>query len=159
MSLLELTDISHFLPHQAISLLVEQSKNPLDLILIWKISAMTISVVTIGVSILQLLLIFTNSAVLSESDLIISAISYAVIMLWQIPYISLSFEDDKTAFANDKVAQVTIGLDAIGIIVKGVLSIFVKTAATTTNIYTTILETMSAIRSIGYFVVSWDYMQ
>ena len=86
----------------------------------------------------------------------LSVLSSITIML-QIPYVKLGLDEDINEFANDALSQLVIVFDIIYILAAGTISYLLSPG--NTDIFSYVFHAMAAFRSIGYFVVAYDYMQ
>ena len=78
--------------------------------------------------------------------------------MFQIPYVKLGLDEDIYEFANDGLSQFVIILDIINIFFEGTL-LYLLAPQSSTNIVSYVFDAMSAFRSIGYFIIAYDYMQ
>ncbi len=64
----------------------------------------------------------------TDDDKIIGSVLSGINILFQIPYINLSFEEDMVEFSNDGFSQFVITLDVIGLALIWILGLFVPSA-------------------------------
>ena len=140
--------------------LVEQAPAAqIDLFAIWKFSALAVAAVNAGEQVLKILSYWLDPKYSGENfdvKVILSVLSSIAIM-FQIPYVKLGLDEDINEFANDALSQVVIVFDIIYILAAGTITYLLNPG--NTDIFSYVFNAMSAFRSIGYFVVAYDYMQ
>jgi len=82
----------------------------------------------------------------------------SIAIIFQIPYVKLGLDEDIYEFANDGLSQFVIILDIIGIFLSGTL-VYLLAPQSSNGIISYVFDAMAAFRSIGYFIIAYDYMQ
>ena len=140
--------------------LVEQAPAAqIDLFAIWKFSALAVAAVKAGEEVLRILSYWLDpkySGYEFETKVILSALASIAIM-FQIPYVKLGLDEDINEFANDALSQLVIVFDIIHVLASGTLLYLLSPGST--DIFSYVFDAMAAFRSIGYFVIAYDYMQ
>ena len=115
--------------HQPSSLgLVQQAaESGIDLFSIWKFCAIAVSSAKI-IDLLFLILSYFVDTKYTDDEKILGSVFSGIAILFQIPYINLSFKEDMYEFANDGLSQFVIILDLIGLVLGWVLGLFVPSA-------------------------------
>ncbi len=157
---MSIIDIPYLISHDSPLSQVMQSTAPqIDLFTIYKICALVVSGTEIAQKLLSLAVVFVNSKTgdATEIEVFFSFVQFLVTVLFQIPYIELGLEDDIVEFSNYRLGQIVIMLDILGrIMTQGIFFILLADSADWLSF---IISNMAIFRSVGYFVVAYDYMQ
>ena len=129
MSLVQsIPELSAFLYRPSSLGLVQQAaESGIDLFSIWKFCAIAVSSGLIIDQLFYILSYWVDPNYTDDVKLLATVFS-GITILFQIPYIDLSFKENMYEFANDGVAQFVIILDTIGLGLSWILGLFVPTA-------------------------------
>lgn len=160
MSLLNIPEISTLFSQPTFGLVEQAPAAQIDLFAIWKFCALAVAATKAGEQVLNILTYWLDPSYEGwtfEFKALFTAVSTIAIM-FQIPYVKLGLDEDIYEFANDGLSQFVIILDIINIFAEGTL-LYLLAPQSSTSIVSYVFDAMSAFRSIGYFIIAYDYMQ